>query len=130
MSESMSDSKSKSSLVKSASSAEFWTDERCYITELCNTEALPDSSLAIARVEPGVTTQLHALEGITETYIVFQGTGLMDVAGETFDIGHGDQVVIPPGVSQRVTATSDQDLKFYCLCTPRFLPETYINLES
>lgn len=109
---------------------EFWTDERCYITELCNAPALPDASLAIARVEPGVTTQLHALEGVTETYIVIEGTGLLEVAGETVDIAAGDQVVIPAGASQRVTVTSETDLRFYCLCTPRFVPEAYINLEA
>ena len=115
--------------VKADQSVEFWTDERCFISELCNTELAPDSSLAIARVEPGVTTQLHALAGINETYIVIEGEGEMEVDGEQFQIANGDQVVIPPGVSQRVTSTSDIDLRFYCLCTPRFTPNSYKNLE-
>jgi len=109
---------------------EFWTDERCYITELCNTEKLTGGSLAIARVEAGVTTQLHSLNGITETYIVIEGTGRMEVGDETFEISVGDQVVIPPAVPQRVTALHGEQLRFYCLCTPRFYPESYVNLES
>ena len=77
-----------------------------------------------------VTTQLHSLEGVTETYIVIAGTGQLEVGSETMEIGAGDQVVIPAGTPQRVTATSDVDLRFYCLCTPRFLPGAYINLEA
>ena len=34
---------------------EFWTEERCYITELINDPKMPAFSLAIARVEPAVT---------------------------------------------------------------------------
>ena len=117
-------------LVKDTGSSEFYTDERCYITELCNTDSLADGSLAIARVEPGVTTQLHSLSGITETYIVIEGNGRMDVGGETFAIGPGDQVVIPAGVAQRVTNQGKTDFRFYCLCTPRFRPDTYVNLEA
>ena len=39
------------------SSHEFWTDERCFITECLNSDEVKDFSLAIARVEPSVTTQ-------------------------------------------------------------------------
>lgn len=116
-------------LVKRDDAAEFWTDERCYITELCNTGDAPEGSLAIARVESGVTTQLHCLTGLTETYIVIEGSGRMEVDGNQFDIAEGDQVVIPSGISQRVTALGESDLRFYCLCTPRFFPESYVNLE-
>lgn len=116
-------------IVKSADAVEFWTDERCYITELCNTDCAPEGSLAIARVEPGITTQLHSLTGLTETYIVIEGRGKMEVDGNLFDIAAGDQVVIPSGISQRVTALGESDLRFYCLCTPRFFPDSYVNLE-
>ena len=109
--------------------AEFWTEERCYITELCNVEQLASGSLAIARVEPGVTTQLHALKGVTETYIVIEGSGLMEVAGESFTIVAGDKVVIPADAPQRVSNNGAVDLRFYCLCTPRFAPDSYLNLE-
>jgi mannose-6-phosphate isomerase-like protein (cupin superfamily) len=115
--------------VKSDEAGEFWTDERCFITELCNTGYAPGGSLAIARVEPGVTTQLHSLTGLTETYVVIEGSGLMEVDGNRFTIATGDQVVIPPGVPQRVTVLGETDLRFYCLCTPRFFAESYVNLE-
>ena len=119
----------KNYLIKSQQPEEFWTDERCFIKELCNTDELSGGSLAVARVEAGVTTQLHSLIGLTETYIVIEGRGLMEVNAKQFNIEVGDQVVIPPGLSQRVTALGLSELRFYCLCVPRFRPESYISLE-
>lgn len=116
-------------LIKAARDEEFWTDERCYITEICNTPHLPASSLALARVESGVTTQLHSLAGITETYIIHSGHGALEAGGQMMQVHAGDQVVIPPGCPQRITAQNGE-LQFYCLCTPRFAPEAYINLED
>jgi mannose-6-phosphate isomerase-like protein (cupin superfamily) len=116
--------------VKAEESVEFLTSERCYITELSNSAQNADASLAIARVETGVTTQLHALTETTETYIVIEGVGQMEVDGHLFGITRGDQVVIPPGAAQRVTSEGETDLRFYCLCTPRFQPSCYVNLEA
>lgn len=116
--------------VPAGGQTEFWTEERCFITELHNAAASPETSLALARVEPGVVTQLHRLAGVTERYIVRRGTGLLDVDGVEQVLGVGDQAVIPADAAQRVTNIGDVDLEFYCLCTPRFTPESYVNLES
>lgn len=110
--------------------AEFWTEERCFITELMNCPESPDASLAIARVEPGVTTQLHRLDGVTERYIVRKGSGVVEVDGVSRRLATGDQAVIPAGAAQRITNDGDGDLEFYCLCTPRFFPESYVDLEG
>lgn len=109
---------------------EFWTEERCFITELHNCDASPEVSLAVARVEPGVTTQLHRLEGVTERYVVRRGEGLLEVDGAQQAMKAGDQFVIPPGAAQRIANTGAGDLEFYCLCTPRFFPDSYRNLED
>ena len=108
---------------------EYFTEERCYITEVCNTPISPNGSLAIARVPSGTTTQLHSLNGIDETYIVIEGKGEVEVDGDLYSISAGDQVAIPAGASQRATSRGENDLRFYCLCTPRFRPDSYINLE-
>ncbi|WP_309083400.1 cupin domain-containing protein [Chelativorans sp.] len=108
---------------------EFWTTERCYITELLNDPSSPEASLAIARVEPGVTTQLHKLAGTSERYILRKGEGIVEVGGQTRPVAVGDQVVIPADVPQRITNTGTGDLEFYCLCVPRFRPDCYVNLE-
>ena len=83
--------------VPADAKGESWTDERCYITELHNTSASPEASLALARVEPGVTTQLHRLDGVCERYIVRRGEGILEVDGQRQLLGNGDQAVIPAG---------------------------------
>lgn len=108
---------------------EFYTPERCHITELFNVSSSPDASLARARVEPGVTTQLHALAGTREIYLVEAGTGFVEVDGRSAAVGPGDRVDIPAGAPQRITNTGETDLIFLCLCTPRFVAEAYRSLE-
>jgi mannose-6-phosphate isomerase-like protein (cupin superfamily) len=117
-------------IIAAKSEGEFWTEERCFITELLNDAASPETSLAIARVEPGVTTQLHRLVGVSERYILRKGSGLVEVDGQTQELGTGDSAVIQAGAAQRITNTGVGDLEFYCLCTPRFRPEAYVNLED
>lgn len=110
-------------------SAEFLTPERCHILELSGAEDDAEVSIARARVEPGVTTQLHALDGMSERYVVVAGTGEMEVDGESLPVGPGDVVLIPPGVPQRVANTGDEDLVFYCVCTPAWHDGAYRALE-
>ena len=110
---------------------EFWTPERCFILETWNEESDGAVSVARARVEPGVTTQLHALEGIDERYLLTEGVGFVEVDGAAATpVEAGDLVFIPAGASQRITNTGSSDLVFYCICTPPFVPDAYIDLES
>ncbi len=109
---------------------EFFTEERCHITEVMNTLQSPETSLALARVEPGVTTQLHAVIGVVERYVVRKGEGVVEIDGAQQTLRVGDTAIIPAGASQRITNTGLTDLEFYCLCTPRFVPACYVNLEG
>jgi len=112
-------------------SPEFWTDERCFITECLNSEEIEEFSLAIARVRPAVTTQLHCLRDTKEIYIIRKGTGLVLVGQQEFKVSVGDSVIIPANTPQRITNLSNtEDLEFYCHCSPRFIPEAYENLET
>lgn len=108
--------------------APFETDERCTITELLNDPACPDVSLAHAVVAPDVTTRLHVLCGIVERYVILRGKARAEIGGITADVGPGDRVLIPEGVTQRITNTGDEPLEFHCICTPRFRPEAYTDL--
>jgi len=108
---------------------EFYTTERCYISELFNEPSWPDASLARARVEPGVTTQLHALAGVAEVYVIEAGEGIVEVEGREAAVGPGDRIDIPAGAPQRITNTGEGDLIFLCLCSPRFTPDVYRALE-
>ncbi len=109
---------------------EFPTRERVFITERMNEPAIPRVSLADARVEPGVTTELHRLS-VDEYYVIRHGTGLMEVGEETpFEVSSGDTVVIPAGIAQRITNSGEDDLLMQCICMPRFTPESYEPLEN
>ena len=108
---------------------EFWTAERCYISEILNDERRPDVSVARCRVEPGVTTELHALS-VSEWYVIKAGTGLMRLGNEPpFPVAPGDTVTIPKHAPQQITNTGQEDLCFLCVCAPRFSQECYTSLE-
>jgi len=110
--------------------SEFYTPERCYIVELHNCEEDESCSIARARVSPGVRTQLHALRGIDERYLILEGEGSVEIGGGPHvPVTMFDTVAIPAGVSQRITNTGKSDLIFLCVCTPRFRPEAYIDLS-
>ena len=110
---------------------EFYTAEKCFITELSNTPDDPEVSIARARVEPGVTTRWHRLKGITERYFIISGKGLIDI-GELppQEVTVGDVVLIPPMCSQRITNIGKDDLIFLAICSPRFTQDAYEDIEN
>ena len=109
---------------------EFHIDEGCFVTELSNIPEDADASIARARVPPGVTTRWHRLEGTVERYVIVSGTGRVEV-GElpAQEVAPNDVVLIPAGCRQRITCTSAEDLVFLALCTPRFRPEAYEDID-
>ena len=108
---------------------EAWTEERCYVAELYNRSAQPEISLARARVQAGVTTQLHQLS-VHEWYVIERGEGLMRVGDEPpFAVGPGDSVAIPKDTPQQIANSGHEDLCFLCVCTPSFSQECYTSLE-
>jgi len=111
---------------------EFLTPERCYIVELSNAPDDPGASIARARVEPGITTRRHRLSGITERYLILEGLGLVEVEGSLNPqkVVPGDVVIIPPSCSQRITNIGKGDLIFLAVCTPRFQPECYQDIDT
>ncbi len=122
----------KPRVVKAESLKEYLTPERCFIYENWGYVSAGDAkvSIARARVEPGVTTKAHHLEGIQEIYLITNGTGKVQIGDqEAAEVTEGDVVVIPPGVSQRITNIGEIDLLFYCICTPAFTESCYRNEE-
>jgi mannose-6-phosphate isomerase-like protein (cupin superfamily) len=111
--------------------AEFFTPELCFINELSNSANDPGMSIARARVAPRVTTHWHRLKDATERYFILEGRGQMEVGDlPAKEVGPGDVVLIPPLCRQRITNIGDHDLIFLALCTPRFRPEAYEDLEG
>ena len=110
--------------------AEFYTPERCFIHELSNSAVDPEVSIARARVAAGVTTRWHRLHGTTERYVLLSGNGRVEVGSLLAqDVGAGDVVLIPPGCRQRITNLGTEDLIFLAICTPRFRPEAYEDID-
>ena len=109
---------------------EFETEERCFIIEILNDPSHPNLSIARARVEPGETTVLHHLQGTHEYYYILEGEGQVELdRAYRRTVFKGDVVHIAPGMPQRITNTSDTDLIFLCICTPRFRQESYNTTE-
>ncbi len=98
----------------------YFEQEGCWIAEWSNTpddEAVP---IARARLEPGVTTSWHKLDGITERYVILQGRGRAEIGEATRNVEPSDVIVIPPDTPQRITNSGREDLVFLAICTPRF----------
>jgi mannose-6-phosphate isomerase-like protein (cupin superfamily) len=115
-------------IVKDRSLKEYLTPERCFVVENYSDRLV---SIAKARVKPGVTTIAHHLKGATEIYIIARGRGNVKVGNlELTKVVAGDVVVIPAGVSQKITNTGKIDLVFHCICTPRFTQDCYCNEEE
>lgn len=106
--------------------SECYMEEGCHILELSNSPADPDVSVARARVVPGVTTRWHRLNGVAERYVILAGSGRVEV-GELppQEIKPGAVVLIPPGCPQRITNTGSGELVFLAICSPRFTPAVY-----
>ena len=65
---------------------------------------------------PGQATERHYHKLCEEFYFLLEGTALMDVDGETRDVGPGDAILIPAGARHQITARSK--LRFLCSCSP------------
>lgn len=109
---------------------EYYFKEGCFIEEWSNDEQHPDCSIAQARVEAGVTTNLHKLKNTTERYIVLQGSGRVTVGEKQWHVTAKDVVVIPADTPQSIQNLEQNDLVFLAVCHPRFEPENYIDLSE
>lgn len=111
--------------------AEYATAERCSINELSNTSDDPEVSIALARVAPGVTTRWHRLHDTTERYVILEGCGRVEVGELAAQVVcPGDTVVIPPLCRQRIANIGSGDLLFLAVCSPRFIPEAYEDVDD
>jgi mannose-6-phosphate isomerase-like protein (cupin superfamily) len=118
----------KPKIVKANSLKETPTAERVLITENYSTGGI---SIAQARIKPGITTIAHHLVGVNEIYLITSGEAQVDVGNiKPTKVTGGDLVVIPAGISQRISNIGKTDLVFYCICTPKFTAECYSDEEN
>jgi mannose-6-phosphate isomerase-like protein (cupin superfamily) len=122
--------KMEAKIVKKDVKREFLIEERCFIID----SSEPSDrvmSIAIARVEPGVTTAYHYLDGIDERYLMMSGKGSVEVGDmQPRVVRSGDIVYIPAGTKQRIANTGSDDLVFYCVCTPPFDSRRYHHIDE
>lgn len=116
--------------IHHSSAAEYYFAEGCFITEWWNEPTDNAVSVARARVEAGMTTRWHRLRSVTERYLILEGQGQVEVGDLPPEaVEPGAVVVIPPETRQRLTNTGAVDLIFLAVCTPRFTPACYEDLE-
>ena len=110
---------------------EYWFHEGCFVTELVNSPVDEALSVARIRVPPDGKTRWHALAGISERYVILAGHGEVELGGHPpRPVTAHDVVLIPPDCPQRICNTGAADLEFLALCTPRFVPEAYRDLDD
>ena len=106
--------------------AEYYFEEGCHIIETSNSADDKDVSIAQARVGKGQRTKWHSLENTTERYVILSGCGSVEVGtAEPCDITKGDVVIVSESNRQRIKNTSENDLLFLAICSPRFQKRNY-----
>ena len=78
-------------------------------------------SLAEAAVQAGGSTQRHYHKLSEEFYFILEGSGLMEIDGESREVGEGDAILIPAGAWHTITAHAR--LRFLCCCAPPYSHE-------
>jgi len=77
-------------------------------------------SLAEAIVPAGSSTLPHRHLQAEEIYHFVEGSGLMILGDDQFEIRVGDTIYIPPGTTHRIKNTGTVPLKILCCCTPPY----------
>ena len=108
-----------------ASVAPYLTKDGSVIRELMHPSVHGNraQSLAEATVAPGAATALHRHRVAEELYHFTGGSGTMTLGTETFAVGAGDTVCIPPGTPHRVVNTGAAPLTILCSCAPAYSHE-------
>jgi mannose-6-phosphate isomerase-like protein (cupin superfamily) len=108
-------------LVRSLSECdEFVAGDGSLLRELLHPDKMDAEirySLAHARVAPAEATRPHRLAG-SEVYYVIAGCGRMFIGEESQVVGAGCAVYIPPGATQFIENTGDDELVFLCIVDP------------
>ena len=85
-------------------------------------------SLAEATLPQGRATQRHYHKESEEFYFILEGSGTMEINGETKTVSVGDAILIPRHAWHQITATSEDTLRFLCCCAPPYSHEdTYFS---
>lgn len=103
----------------------YVTKDGSLIRELMHPQAHGNQNLSLAEavVPAGATTALHRHRCSEELYYVTQGTGEMTLDTQTFSVGPGDTVCIPPGSAHCIRNTGAEALHILCCSSPPYTHE-------
>jgi mannose-6-phosphate isomerase-like protein (cupin superfamily) len=103
--------------------APFTTKDGSTIRSILDLANAPveNQSLAEATIPAGGGTRLHWHRDSEEFYFILSGSGVMEIGGETREVGEGDAILIPAGAWHQIRATTP--LRFLCCCAPPYRHE-------
>ena len=93
----------------------FVTKDGSTIREYLHTSR---QSLAEASLAPGQSTARH-YHAASEDYLIIEGSGSLEVGGETREVGTGDAILIAPGAWHELTA-GPEGTRLLCCCVPAY----------
>ena len=102
--------------------APFTTADGSTIRSLLDGTNAPveNQSLAEATVPRGGATQRHYHRLSEEFYFLLEGSGTMEIDGETRSVKPGDAILIPAGAWHQIAADAGENLRFLCCCAPPY----------
>ncbi len=111
--------------------AAFETKDGSTVLELVHPSfsAARGQSVAEARVPAGGRTHPHLHRRSEELYLFTAGRGRMTLGSESFEVGPGDSVVIPPGTPHGLRADGEEELVLLCVCAPAYSHEDTVLLD-
>ena len=108
-----------------AEQAPFTTADGSTIRSILDNTNAPveNQSLAEASLPPGAATDRHYHKESEEIYYILEGQGIMELEGESQQVGPGDAILIPPGSWHQITASSESEIRLLCCCSPPYSHE-------
>ena len=85
-------------------------------------------SIAQFTLEPGKKSKLHKISS-SEIYYILEGSGMLNINEETYQLEKDDSVYVPPNSKQCIENTGSINLRFLCIVEPAWKADNEILLE-
>jgi mannose-6-phosphate isomerase-like protein (cupin superfamily) len=82
-----------------------------------------NQSLAEATVHVGGKTFLHKHKNSEEIYYILEGSGVITIGWEEFQVRKGDTICILPETPHKIKNNGKEPLKILCCCAPAYAHE-------
>ena len=80
-------------------------------------------SLAIITIHPGKASKPHYHKILSESYLILEGIGSLEVDGKCFDLKPREAVLIQPMEIHQLHNHGQENLVFMAVCVPAWSPE-------